>query len=415
MIAVIQTSLYQKNPLENRTDQILRFFTPTIILLALGTGGYCLWSGYSPETVLVRAMTVMVIACPCALGIAVPMARVAGISLAGRKGIIVREFDAFEQPSRLDTIVFDKTGTLTTGQWRLLQIEGSQGYDRKLILQLSAGLESNSDHLIAMEIRRFIKEEGLSPMTVTTPQIYSDGVAGYYQGKLFRLGSRRFVQASPHAMSKINTKSTNFADHMSRIFLSVDGIIVGTLYFGDQIRSTTQKTIKKLIQRNIQHIHMVTGDDEATAQSIASQVGITAVQANMLPLEKAAFIDKLKAAGHKVAMMGDGINDAPALSRADLSVAIATANPLTDQASQIVLMGAEPGQLCEFFDLSGRVIRSIQQNLWCSLVYNLIGIPLAMGGWISPLVAVTAMLASSLTVTINTLRLTQTKKQLVKS
>ena len=407
MIAVIQSSLFQKTPLESQTDRILRYFTPAIIFLSIGTALLWLGAHHSVETALVRAVTVMVIACPCALGIAIPMARVAGMALAAKKGILVHEFSAFEQAGQIDTVVFDKTGTLTVGQWRLMDVETTTAYDRDFILQLAAGMEQKSDHIVAAEIHRAVKQEGLTPLIVEDSTVFANGVSGRYQGKLFRLGNRRFVKAPSEIVFKKNNAPATSAQNISQLFLSTNEEIIAGFLFGDRLRKSAKTTVKQLSDQN-RHIKMVTGDDESTARQVAFKVGIKAFHANRLPLEKASLIDDLKASGHNVAMIGDGINDAPALSRADLSVAMATANPLIEHVIHITLMRAEPSQFADFLELAGNVTRKIRQNLWCALIYNLISIPLAIMGWISPLVAVIAMLISSLTVTGNTLLLMYT-------
>ena len=408
MISIIKHNLHQKTPFESQTDRTLRYFTPAIIFLSFGTAIFWLWTNHSMEIALVRAVTVMVIACPCALGIAVPMVRVAGIALAVRNGILVHEVNAFEQAKEVDTVVFDKTGTLTYGQWRLTKVEAKRGHDLNFILQLAAGLEQDSKHFIAAEIRRKVAKKSLTPFTVENPTLYASGVTGRYQGKLYRLGSRRFVNVPSDIPFKESNTVSVLGPNISRVFLSADEKMIATLLFGDHLRTSTIKTVKHLIDQNM-HIKLVTGDDESTARQVAFKIGIKEIHANMLPLEKASLVNDLKASGHKIAMVGDGINDAPALSCADLSVAMATTNPLTDHIIHITLMGADPSQLANFFDLARQVSRKIKQNLWWALIYNLITIPLAMTGWISPLVAVSAMLISSLTVTGNTFLLIHTK------
>ncbi len=408
MVAVIQESLYRKSPIETRTDKILRIFTPFILLLALATGGVCLWKGYLLETVVTRMVTVMVIACPCALGIAVPMARVAGIGLAGRRGILVRESEAFEQAGRIDTVVFDKTGTLTTGQWHLTRVESCRGMDPAVILRLAAGLEKNSDHLVAREIRRKSGQEGLEPFPIEDPEVHPNGVSGQYRDRRYLLGSSRFAGIDDRPRTGEKCRAQTVSQESSRIYLKRDQALLGILHFGDQLRPSARETIDFFRKRG-KSVSLVTGDGSASAQFVAHQLGLEEFRCGLLPLEKAAYVDRLRSGGRRVAMLGDGINDAPALSRADLSAALASANPLTDQTAQITLMKADPGQLIDFIHLSRLVTRKIHQNLWCALIYNIFSLPVAMGGWISPLVAVTAMLASSLTVTLNTLSLVRTR------
>jgi heavy metal translocating P-type ATPase len=404
MIEIMEHSLSCRMPLEDRTERILKWFTPLILILALFTGLFCYVLGMEPEKALIRAVTVMVIACPCALGIAIPMARMAAISAAARRGVLVRDFSAFEAARQVDTVVFDKTGTLTTGQWELIDIKATPSCDRNFILSLSAGLEAGSRHFIAGAILRAAAKAGLKALKVEDLAIHPNGITGHYQGMPVSIGNREFVGRNPATADPIQCLEPDNDASVSRIYLRAGEQLCGTLMFGDRLRPSAMAAIERLRARNFK-FYLVSGDDETTTRAIAGQVGLSQARGGLLPQEKANFIDRLRGQGHRVVMVGDGINDAPALSWADLAVAVYSGHHLAKDTAHITLMRADCAQLPEFFDFAARVNRKIQQNLGLSLAYNLISIPVAMAGLLSPLVAVTAMLLSSLSVTGNTLLL----------
>ncbi len=402
MIAIMTRSLEQKSAFEGRTDRMLKWFVPMIITLAGGTGLFCAMAGLTVNQAVVRAVTVMVITCPCALGVAIPMARLAGISLAGRRGILVREIESFERAGAIDTIVFDKTGTLTHGSWQLSHIECEPGYHPATITAWAAGLEQASDHDIARSINAYARAQDIAPAAAADIMVYADGVQGRLDGKMVRIGNRGFTRGEMASSDRVTEESEGTLT--SRVFLSIDNRPAATLIFGDTIRPTVPSMIDAL-KGNSRDIHLVSGDGDAATREVARAIGLNKARGGLLPSDKAHYIDALKERGRQVAMVGDGINDAAAMARAHLAVAVHSGQGLARQAAHITLMRGDPAQLLEFFPLSRQVNRKVTQNLWCAWIYNMISIPIAMNGMLTPLVAATAMLLSSLTVIGNTLLL----------
>lgn len=402
MIAIMVRSLEQKSAFEGRTDRMLRGFVPAIVTLAAVTGIACLLAGLPASQALVRAVTVMVISCPCALGVAIPMARLAGISLASRRGILVREIEAFERADAIDTVVFDKTGTLTRGRWQLDRIDCAAGYAATDVLAWAAGLEWQAAHEIARSVRAHARSQGVAPACFDTIRVHPDGIEGHLGGNVLRIGSRTF--SLPEDASSGADANPKAAQPTSRVYLSRDRKLVATLVFDDAIRPTIPALVDALDQAAMS-LHLVSGDGMAATRAVARAVGIDAASGNLLPSEKAAYIDRLQEKDRHVAMIGDGVNDAAAMARAHLSAAVHTGAGLAREAAHITFMRGDPGQLIDFLPLARRVNAKVTQNLWCAWIYNLIGIPVAMAGLLTPLIAATAMLLSSLTVIGNTLRL----------
>jgi heavy metal translocating P-type ATPase len=404
MIAITEQALAQKNPLETKTDRLLRWFVPAVIALALTTGTVCLMVGVKLEGAIVRAVTVMVISCPCTLGIAMPLARVAAISLAGKRGILVRDFSAFERSARIDTFVLDKTGTVTEGTWALVEIRLAGDLSRELALALAASLESHGDHPVAREIVRRAEEEGLPPVELAAVRVSENGIAGVFRGAEVKIGSAGF--AAPQLDGTHVAALGGGCPEHSSVFLTVAGRLGAVFLFGDRIKGAATETVQGLRSMGFP-IALVSGDGEATTAAIARRIGITEAHGSLLPSAKAAYVAELQREGRIVAMVGDGINDAPAMVQADLAIAIHSDGPLGKEVAHLSLMRGEPSQIIGFLKLAGRVRGKIRQNLVCSLVYNVISIPVAMGGLLTPIVAVSAMLLSSLTVIGNTLILTK--------
>jgi heavy metal translocating P-type ATPase len=405
MIAIIENTLMTKTPLEGKTDAILQWFVPIIIALAAGTALVCLLVGISMEEAILRAVTVMVISCPCALGIAIPLARVAGISIAGKKGILVRNFSAFEQAEKINAFVFDKTGTVTEGKWNLLDILPVAPVTVDEALALAAGLETKSDHFIALEILRNATKNKICPVPVEDITSDDNGLSGKTAGKRIKIGSAAFLaqELERHDLFQAKKSFNDQAKH-SLVYLGIDGQLAAVFIFGDSLRNDVSTTFEKLKDRGYR-LALVSGDGNPTTRAIGDKIGIKESYGDKLPREKVAFVRTWQKQGARVAMVGDGINDAPALVQADLSMAVHSGGQLSREAADITLMRAETGQIIDFLDFAKQVNKKITQNLSFTFLYNAIGIPIAMSGLLSPLVAVTAMLLSSLSVTGNTLML----------
>lgn len=400
MIAIIERGLSRQTAVQNRTDRTLAFFVPLMILVAVMTSVLAHWLGLSLEQAFLRGLTVLVIACPCALGIAIPLARIAGVSQAGRKGILVRDIGAFEQAKPIDCVVMDKTGTLTIGQWPLTQVTVHGDLDERQAVALAAGLEQFSDHAIARSILDYARRYGIEPTRIDDAEPEANGMHGSHQGRLVKIGAMDFASGGRRDVRQTEPEK----NQLSHVYLSLDHQICATLGFSDQLRRSAKESIYRLNQAGIA-LFLVSGDAPGPTQALAAEVGIGQAHGGLLPREKSEFVERLQKKGYRVAVLGDGINDAPALAQADLSVAMHHDSALTQQAAAVTLMQSEPIQFISFLELARRVNRKVVQNLGCAWIYNLVSIPVAVSGLLNPLVAVSAMLFSSLTVIGNTLLL----------
>jgi P-type E1-E2 ATPase len=331
--------------------------------------------------------------------------------VASRLGILVREFSAFEMATRVDTFVFDKTGTLTRGQWELLRVEPLGDLSAGQILALAAAVEATSDHQVAVEIRRSARRKQLAALPVSAVEVCDGGIVGRHEGNEVKIGSRGFLQREIDASPAIeNPVHLQPEDPVSLVYMSYGGKLCGLLVFGDEIRAGAQDTIASLVRKGYR-LFLVSGDGAAATRAVAASLGIPDYRGEQLPWEKASTIDHLRSNRRCISMVGDGVNDAPALAKADLAVAVHSGSPLGKEVAGITLMRGEPSQILDFLQLAGKTHRKVQQNLWCAFVYNAISIPVAMSGLLNPLVAVCAMLLSSLSVIGNTLLLTRDRKE----
>jgi heavy metal translocating P-type ATPase len=403
-ITIMEKALKGKTPMEGKTDRALHWFVPAILLIAIATGLFCLLYGLTPDKAMMRAVTVMVIACPCTLGIAIPMARVAGISLAGKIGLLIRDFSSFDRVERLDTFVLDKTGTVTTGKWALQDIIASELFSEKQILEMAASLEQDSDHYIGMEIKKKAAERFVKPANVKNIKIFENGIVGEMDGDEIKIGSSAFL--AKERETPFPLPAQGMADNVSysRVFMGRGGRLCAVFIFGDSIKEGSHVAIDHLKSMNFK-IVLISGDDEKTTNEIAEKIGIEEAHGGKLPHDKALYIKGLQGANHHVTMVGDGINDAPAMAQADLAMAVHAGGHLGKETAHVTMMRGDLRQITEFLVLSKKVNRKIYQNLIFSFLYNLISIPVAMSGLLTPIIAVSAMLMSSLTVIGNTLLL----------
>lgn len=405
MLSLIETTLAKKTPLETLADKHLRWFVPVIMILALATGIVGWAMGLSGDTALVRAVTVLVVSCPCALGVAIPLARVAGISIAGARGILVRSFAAFDQARSVDAVVLDKTGTVTHGQWALREIKPAQSFTATFLLGLAAGLEAATDHPVGAEIRRQAREKRVTPLPVSVIERFENGVGGRYDGKPVRIGSAEFLR-DELAATRLETgralSESGGGEPASRVYVGVAGRLAGVLVFGDRIRPHVAPTLRRLKASGVS-VALVSGDGEDATRWVAQALGVTRAAGSQSPADKAAFVRRWQASGKTVAMVGDGVNDAPALAQADLAIALYSGHPLGQETADITLMSGDMRRILDFLPLAALVRAKIAQNLVFTFLYNIIAVPVAMAGWLSPLVAVSAMLLSSLSVIGNTL------------
>jgi len=405
LLSVLHKALLTDDATQGRTDQVLRWFVPLVIAFAAGTGVTCLLLGLSMEAAILRSLTVLVISCPCTLGIAVPLARIAGISLAGKKGIIVREFSSFEQAETLDAVVFDKTGTITHGRWKLLKIIPTGSTAEEGALALAASLEQESEHYIAIELRNRAKQLGLKLVDPSGVRVSESGISGDVEGQELKIGSKDFLKEDmARFISAKGEDALVLSSVHSHVYMSVNRELSAVFVFGDELKQEASGVIRELKAMGYQ-LHLVSGDGSEATKAVGQRVGIEECHGGLLPEDKAAFLTRLQRENRHVAMVGDGINDAPALAQADLGIGVSSGHDLGKEAGGITLMRGDLGPILDFLQLAARVNKKIRQNLLFSGLYNVIAIPVAMTGLLNPLIAVSAMLLSSLTVIGNTLLL----------
>jgi len=402
MLQIMERALNQKTPLEGKTDTVLKWFVPLILIFSMGTGLTCLVCGLSGEAAMVRAITVMVISCPCALGIAIPLARIVGIAGAAKKGILVRDFSSIEQIEKVNAYIFDKTGTITEGKWRLLSVIPGNGFAKEDILAVAAGLEQGSEHYIAREIKRQADELRVKPAGIEQVVVRENGITGRMGMDEVKIGSRDFLTEELRASEKISEYSDSDEEIIvSRVYMSFAGALWGIFIFGDTLRAGAKKTVEQL-QKLGYTLALVSGDENKTTREVGETIGIGDAHGALLPQDKAAYVAHRQDKGLRIAMVGDGINDAPALIQSDLGIAVHSQNPLGKEAAAVILMRDELQQILDFRKLASRVNKKVHQNLFVSFFYNFVSIPIAMSGLLTPLIAVCAMFLSSLTVIGNT-------------
>ncbi|MFT3905903.1 MAG: copper-translocating P-type ATPase [Steroidobacteraceae bacterium] len=403
-------------PLQKLADRVAGWFVPLVIGIALLALLAWLLFGPAPALgyALVAAVSVLIIACPCALGLATPMSIMVGIGKGATAGILIRDAQALEQLSRVDTLVVDKTGTLTEGRPRVIGTATTEHCDEKQLLGWAASLEMASEHPLAVAIVAAARARQLTPEPLHDFQaLPGRGVQGLVGGRRLMLGSERLIGASQRtAPPTLEQRARQWRDQGATVmYLLVDDQLAGLIAVADAIKSTTPAALATLRAVGLD-IVMLSGDNAATATAVATQLGITQVQAQVLPEQKQQAIEQLRRTGHVVAMAGDGINDAPALAAADVSIAMGTGSDVAIESAGITLIGGDLRGIARARALSSMTVRNIRQNLLLAFVYNLLGLPLAAGalypllGWmLSPMAAAAAMSLSSVSVIGNALRL----------
>ncbi|MDA3917056.1 MAG: heavy metal translocating P-type ATPase [Deltaproteobacteria bacterium] len=406
MLFIMENSLSVKTAQTQRFETLLKFFVPSVMGLSLFTFFFWMINGLSSYEAFNRGISVLVISCPCALGIAIPLALVAGVSAAGKKGILVRDFEAFEKIEGLDTIVFDKTGTLTTAKLEVLGMDTAPDFSSKKAWQIVCAMEQGSDHFIANAIRAFKVAQNITSVDLENVRYQSNGISGLLQGETYLFGSMEFAKKERSRTPSFVSPSRQGAQVISTVFLSMNDTIVAAVHLGDSMKTGVKALVSDLKEAGFTSF-LISGDAPKTTMDAGSFVHIPAehTHGGLLPHEKADFIKALKQSGKKIAMVGDGINDAPAMAQSDIAVAVHSGLNPGEGVAAITLMQETPVQLLDFITLSKRVNSKVRQNLIFALVYNLISIPLAASGLLNPIIAASAMLLSSLSVTFNTLLL----------
>ncbi len=412
IVTLVKKAQGSKPPIGRLADQVSAVFVPTIMLIAIAAA--LVWFNVGPEPrlthMLISATTVLIIACPCALGLATPMSVMVGVGKAAEYGILIRQGEALQTSSQLDTIVLDKTGTITEGKPAVTDIICAEGQQEDTVLKLAASLESGSEHPLATAILNESKQREVSLDDVTQFQaLNGKGVTATLNGKAYRLGNRRWLE---NEGVNINLDSTPLTDKgATPLFLSEHKTLLGIIGVADRIKDDSKAAITRLKEQGLKVI-MITGDIAASANAIAEQAGVDEVMAEVLPEDKAQKVQALQKEGRTVAMVGDGINDAPALAQADVGFAIGTGTDVAIESAAITLMGGSLHGVTDAMAISSATVRNIKQNLFGAFVYNSLGVPVAAGilypltgSLLSPVIAGAAMSLSSVTVVTNANRL----------
>jgi Cu+-exporting ATPase len=407
IIRLVEDAQSAKAPIQKLVDKVSQVFVPVVLLIAVVTLIGWLLTGASLEAALINAVAVLVIACPCALGLATPTAIMAGTGVAARHGILIKDAEALERAHEVTTVVFDKTGTLTSGSPRIAHMTAIDG-DEGSLLQLAGALQRGSEHPLAKAVLDACDERGLKLEDVSNSRsLAGRGIAGTLNARELALGNKRLLEESDLDMGALAETAQQWEAEGRTlswlIELKPQRRVLGLVAFGDTLKAGAAQAINELKGRNISS-HLLTGDNRGSARVVAEALGITDVHAEVLPADKAAIVIQLKKSG-VVAMVGDGINDAPALAAADIGIAMGGGTDVAMHASGITLMRGDPRLIPAALDISRRTYAKIRQNLFWAFVYNLIGIPLAAFGLLNPVLAGAAMALSSVSVVSNALLL----------
>ncbi|ELU9848899.1 copper-translocating P-type ATPase CopA [Vibrio cholerae] len=418
IIQLVRQAQSSKPAMARLADQISSVFVPVVVVIAILSAA--LWYLYGPDPkasyMLVVATTVLIIACPCALGLATPLSITVGIGKAAEMGILIRDANVLQTASQIDTVVFDKTGTLTLGKPSIQSLHVVQG-DENQLLALAYALEQQSEHPLAKAICDYAQQRNIRPVEVNqfTNQ-RGRGLLADYQNQTVLVGSLAFMQEQGIDLSMAESTLEKFAAQAwTPVAVAYHGMLQGVLAIADPIKPTSAQAVRKLNELGI-HTVMLTGDHTSVANAIAKELGISQVIAQVLPDQKAQHIQALQQQGRKVAMIGDGINDAPALALADIGIAMGSGSDVAIESAQMTLLNSSPTSVVSAIELSKATLRNMKQNLFGAFIYNTLGIPIAAGvlypafGFLlSPVVAGAAMALSSITVVSNANRLRWSK------
>lgn len=415
IVKSVRQAQSSKPELARLADQIAAVFVPVVVVIAVLT--FFIWLSIGPSPAIgyafVTSMTVLVIACPCALGLATPISVMVAVGRAAQQGILIRNGDALQSAEKITTVLLDKTGTITEGRPEVNQVIAIDGISEQHVLQMAASIEQGSEHPLALAIVKAANDRELDLSPVDNFQsITGKGVQGTVNGQVYQLGNQAMMQQGGlNCGGMIELMDQHAAKGQTPVLLAEQDTVIGILTIADPVKQTSVAAIKHM-QNNGQRVMMVTGDHAVTAKSIAEQVGIDDFRANVLPQDKAQTVKELQQNGANVGMVGDGINDAPALAQADVGIAIGTGTDIAIESADVVIMQGSLQKVPDMIQLSAATTKNIKQNLFMAFFYNVLAIPVAagvlyplIGMLLNPMIAGAAMALSSLTVVWNANRL----------
>jgi len=415
IVQMVASAQRSRAPIQRLADEVSAWFVPAVIAVALIA--FAAWATFGPEPRfaygLIAAVSVLIIACPCALGLATPMSIMVGVGRGALGGVLIKNAEALERMEKIDTLVIDKTGTLTEGKPKVIAVVPASGFDEARVLQLAASIERGSEHPLAASIIVAAAERNLELAAVhgfDAPA--GKGVIGTVDGKRLALGNARFLSELSVDTSAVAAEAERLRrEGATAIFLAVEGKIAGVIAIADPVKATTPDALKAIAADGIRVV-MLTGDNRTTAQAVARRLGISEIEAEVLPDQKNSIVTRLRREGRAVAMAGDGVNDAPALAAAEVGIAMGTGADVAIESAGITLLKGDLTGIVKARTLSAAVMRNIRQNLFFAFLYNSLGVPVAAGilypvsgVLLSPIVAAAAMALSSVSVVGNALRL----------
>mgnify|MGYP001455855976 CR=1 FL=1 len=405
IIRLVEDAQGSKAPVQKLADKISGIFVPTVLVIALVTFLIFYFLG-DFNTGLINAVAILVIACPCALGLATPTAIMVGTGKGAENGILIKSGEHLEMAHKMDAIIFDKTGTITKGEPEVTDVEAVNGFDENELLRIAGSVEKTSEHPLGQAIVGYAESQLVMLKDAESfAAVPGKGLKAKFEGRDVLIGNRKLMNEGSIDLTRMEDEISSLEEQgKTAMIVSVDGKLAGIIAVADQIKNTSLTAIKELQDMGLQ-VYMITGDNERTAKAIASQVGIGNVVADVLPEHKASKVEELKGQGKHVGMVGDGINDAPALAAADVGFAIGTGTDVAMEAADITLMRGDLSGVVTAIRLSHRTMKTIKQNLFWAFFYNSVGIPFAALGFLNPMIAGAAMAFSSVSVVTNSLRL----------